>query len=210
MAAMAAPGRECEAAARRPPEVGVPMSPRTRDDAGSAAELIEFWKTAGRERWFAKHDAFDAEFRERYMDLHLRAARRELDGWADTAGGALALVLLLDQFPRNAFRGTAHMYATDPLARVFAARAVRAGFDREVDAELRPFLYLPYMHSEDLADQERSVELNAEGDEDSRKFALGHRDIIRRFGRFPHRNALLGRESTAEELAFLEQGGFAG
>lgn len=180
------------------------------DDSAEALELVVFWQAAGRERWFSKDDAFDAELRARFGDLHLRAARRELDGWARTAQGALALVLLLDQFPRNAFRGTAHMYATDPLARRFARLALEAGFDGAVAAELRPFLYLPFMHSEDAADQERSVALNRSLGDDSEKYALGHRDIVRRFGRFPHRNALLGRESTPEERAFLEQGGFAG
>ncbi len=181
-----------------------------RDDADPAIDLLEFWRAAGRKRWFAKDEAFDAEFRTRFMQLHLAAARRELDDWAATANGALALVLLLDQFPRNAFRGTAHMYATDPLARVLASRAIETGLDRDVDAELRQFMYLPYMHSEDLEDQERSVALNAAVGGEPSRHAVAHRDIVRRFGRFPHRNALLGRETTAEELAFLEQGGFAG
>lgn len=175
-----------------------------------AADLIEFWRRAGPRRWFAKDEAFDAEFRERFVDRHFAAARRELDHWARDAQGALGLVLLLDQLPRNAFRGTAHMYATDPLARLFAAKALEAGFDAEVDAVLKPFFYLPFMHSEDPADQERSVALNRNVGGSSAKHAARHRDIVLRFGRFPHRNSLLGRESTPEERAFLEQGGFAG
>lgn len=175
-----------------------------------ALDLAEFWRAAGPGRWFSKDAAFDAELRARFSELHVDAARRKLDHWANDAHGALALVLLLDQFPRNAFRGTAHMYATDPLARMFAAQAIDSGFAREVDAALERFFYLPFMHSEDLAHQERSVALNAGLDADSAKYALDHCEIVRRFGRFPHRNVLLGRGTTDEERAFLEQGGFAG
>lgn len=171
--------------------------------------VLAFWRAAGPERWFARDEAFDAQFRRRFLDRHLAAARRELDAWGDRAESALALIILLDQFPRNAFRGTAHMYATDPLARRFAGRAIAAGFHRAVEPDLRPFFCLPLMHSEDPADQERSVALHhGLGLDDG--YALGHRDIIRRFGRFPHRNAALGRDSTGEELAFLANGGFAG
>src|SRR5690606_16367047 len=123
--------------------------------------------------------------------------------------GALALLLLLDQFPRNVFRGTGHAYATDALARHFAERMLAAGHDREVAPELRVFCYLPVQHHEDAADQDRAVALVQAGGGDA-TWALHHRDIIRRFGRFPHRNAVLGRESTAEEQAFLGEGGFAG
>jgi uncharacterized protein (DUF924 family) len=144
------------------------------------------------------------------LDLHFAAARRELDAWLDTASGALALLLLLDQVPRNALRGTAHMFATDPLARRFARQAVAAGRDREVDPELRLFVYLPFEHSEDLADQERAVELIRPLGPLYERYAVEHRDVIRRFGRFPHRNAVLGRETTADEQAFLDGGGFAG
>ena len=187
----------------RPAADAPPADPR-------AAELLQFWLEAGPKRWFVKDDAFDAAFGERFMAPHMAAARRELDDWSANPSSALALVILLDQFPRNAFRGTAHMYATDPLARHVADRLLAAGFDLAVDPALRRFCYLPYMHSESLADHDRSVELNAPLEPESVRYALHHRDIVRRFGRFPHRNRLLGRETTAEERAFLDSGGFGG
>lgn len=174
------------------------------------AEVLGFWRAAGPARWFTKDAAFDAAFRDRFLELHFAAARRELDDWSTNADGALALLLLLDQFPRNAFRGTGHMYATDPLALRFAHAAVAAGHDHRVESELRVFFYLPFTHAEDLACQELSVELNRGLGGDYAQHALGHRAIIRRFGRFPHRNALLGRSTTVEEAAFLAAGGFAG
>ena len=124
-------------------------------------------------------------------------------------------MILLDQFPRNLYRGTAHAFATDPLARMFARAALAAGHDQATEALLRRFFYLPFEHSESLADQELGVELCAalqadSGDEETMKFAIVHRDIIARFGRFPHRNAVLGRETTPEEQEFLDEGGFAG
>jgi uncharacterized protein (DUF924 family) len=184
--------------------------PAGSGDAPAIADLLAFWREAGPARWFGKAGDFDRHFRERFLARHLEAAARRLDHWADFPDGAVALLVLLDQFPRNAFRGTAHMYATDPLARLFTRRLVAAGLDRQVDADLRPFIYLPLMHSEDLADQEASVALYEAMGGPSLPFALEHRDIIRRFGRFPHRNALLGRETTPEEQAFLDGGGFAG
>jgi uncharacterized protein (DUF924 family) len=180
-----------------------------RDEAW-VVEMIDFWRAAGREKWFTKDLAFDVQCRDRFLHHHFAAARRSYDYGAETAAGSLALVLLLDQFPRNAFRSTGHMYATDPLARMFARRAIAAGHDQTTPEDLRLFLYLPFEHSEDLADQELSVELNrALGREDER-YAIGHRDIVRRFGRFPHRNRLLGRTTTADEEIFLSEGGFAG
>ena len=176
-----------------------------------AHEVASFWVSAGPKRWFAKDDAFDAEIRARFKAVHLAASRRELDGWAETAEGALALVLLLDQVPRNIFRGSAHAFATDPLARQVARQAVERGFDAKVDPVLRQFFCLPFEHSEDLADQDRAVALcEASGDGDLLKWAQIHRDIVVRFGRFPHRNAVLGRSTTREEQAFLDGGGFAG
>jgi uncharacterized protein (DUF924 family) len=172
--------------------------------------VIAFWSEAGPKRWFTKHAAFDTEFRSRFFADHQAAAHGELDHWADDARGALALVILLDQFPRNAFRGTARMYATDHLAREVAARAIAAGFDLQLAAELRLFFYLPYAHSESLADQDRSVELSNRLGSESVKHAIEHRAIIRRFGRFPHRNEILGRATTTEEQDFLDAGGFAG
>ncbi|KRB19930.1 MULTISPECIES: DUF924 family protein [Mesorhizobium] len=178
-------------------------------DSG-ALSVTKFWRDAGEDAWFEKNDAFDAGFRDRFLDLHYAAARRECDDWAEHAEGSLALMILLDQFPRNCFRGTGHMYATDSLAKHFARKAVAAGHDLALDPEVRVFLYLPFEHAENLADQDISVELHTARAELNLKYALEHRDIIQRFGRFPHRNRLLGRETTAEEKAFLDAGGFSG
>jgi uncharacterized protein (DUF924 family) len=172
-------------------------------------DVVAFWTRAGPKRWFAKNDAFDAEIRDRFEAAHHAAAGGEFDAWADTAHGALALLLLLDQVPRNLWRGSAHAFATDPLARQIAGAAVERGFDQAVDPSLRQFFCLPFEHSEDLGDQELAVTLCA-FDPDSLKWAKIHRDIIRRFGRFPHRNRCLGRPTTEDEQAFLEGGGFSG
>lgn len=169
---------------------------------------MQFWLQAGPQKWFAKDDAFDTAFRERFLAAHEDAAAARLSGWGDRADGALALLILLDQFPRNAFRGSARVYATDGMALALAERAIEAGLDEKVDPALRLFFYLPFEHSERLEDQERSVLLHERIE--MAEYARHHRDIIRRFGRFPHRNAILGRVSTAEELAFLDAGGFAG
>lgn len=176
-----------------------------------ARRVVTFWREAGPQRWFARDAEFDARCEALFLETHLRAARRELDPWMRDATGALALVLLLDQMPRNLYRGSAHAYATDGLARHYAERALDAGFDAETDPPLRVFFYLPYEHSEAAADQRRSLELHARlpggnaGD-----WARLHADLIERFGRFPHRNAVLGRATTAAEQAFLDAGGFAG
>lgn len=178
----------------------------------SPSDVVAFWKEAGPQKWFAKDDAFDALFRRRFHDAHAAAARRELDGWAETAEGSLALLILLDQFPRNAFRDTGHAFATDPLARMFARRALDAGHDLEIEGDVRRFFYLPLQHSEDMADQDRQVELfqtRMDRKLDDR-WAEHHHGVVARFGRFPHRNAALGRETTAEEAAFLEADGFTG
>lgn len=175
----------------------------------TSAEVVAFWRDAGPERWFAKDDAFDVAIADRLGAAHHAAARRELDGWAATAEGALALLILLDQAPRNLFRGSAHAFATDPLARRIARAAIDAGHDGAIEPMLRPFMYLPLEHSEAIDDQERCVQLMA-FDAESLKWAIVHRDIIARFGRFPHRNAALGRESSPEEVAFLAGGGFGG
>jgi len=176
----------------------------------AAAAVVAFWREAGYPLWFAKNDDFDRRFRERFLALHEAAARGELSGWLATADGTLALVVLLDQFPRNAFRGTPRMYATDTLARAVADAAIDAGHDRAVELDLQVFFYLPFGHSEDPADQERSVALARRLGQPTLSFAEGHRDIVRRFGRFPHRNPILGREMTEEEQRFLDEGGFAG
>jgi uncharacterized protein (DUF924 family) len=176
----------------------------------TAVEVVEFWRHAGPTLWFAKDADFDRRFREAFLEAHEAAARGDLDGWLATPEGALALLLLLDQFPRNAFRGTPRMYATDVAARRIAALAIDAGRDQHTPEELRTFFYLPFAHSEDLADQERSVTLCRQlGPPDSEN-SERHRDIVKRFGRFPHRNPILGRNMTPQEQEFLDQGGYAG
>ncbi len=179
------------------------MQPTTTAD-----EVVDFWRQAGAPRWFARSDEFDSRFRDRFQAAHCAAARRELDAWADSASGSLALLILLDQFPRNCYRGTAHMYATDSLARHFAGRALAAGHDAQVETDLRVFFYLPFEHSEDPGDQDLSLRLHQQLGQP--EWAGHHRDIVKRFGRFPHRNSMLGRETTAEEAAFLAAGGFKG
>lgn len=180
------------------------------DTPGEAAAVVRFWRDAGPARWFRKDDGFDAQFRQRFLALHERAAAGEIDHWSATAEGALALLILLDQFPRNAFRGSARMYATDAQAQRVARAALAQGLDGQVPPELRMFMYLPLMHAENAADQELSVAKTAALGSEPHRFALHHRDIIARFGRFPHRNAVLGRASTEAELEFLAAGGFGG
>ena len=174
-------------------------------------EVISFWREAGPEKWFSKDETFDQACRDRFLPTYEAAARGDLNEWELTPEGALAVILLLDQFPRNMFRGQRETYKTDPVALMAADRAIERGFDHKVEPQFRRFFYLPFMHSESLADQERSVALNeALGEEDSVKYAHHHHDIVARFGRFPHRNAILGRETTREEEAFLAQDSFRG
>jgi uncharacterized protein (DUF924 family) len=180
------------------------------DGGASAADIIAFWREVGPDRWFEKDAALDAEIRQRFLGLYEAAAAGKLTPWEQSAEGALALLILLDQFSRNMFRGEARAFAADPLARAIASRAILNGFDGAIP-DLRTFFYLPFEHSEEIADQERGVALyKAVGDADGLKWAEKHADIIRRFGRFPHRNAVLGRTPTPEEQAFLDGGGFAG
>ena len=179
--------------------------PQDQDIAGS---LLAFWRDAGMGKWFRGGDAFDIECRERWQHAHFAAARREYEHWMGDADGALALLLLLDQVPRNIFRGSGHAFATDPLALHYAGRALDAGFDTQVDRTLRLFFYLPFEHSEAIADQDRAVALfTSLGDADLLGYANAHRDVIARFGRFPHRNHALGRVNTPEEQAWLDAGG---
>ncbi len=177
----------------------------------TAAEIMSFWRDAGSDRWWEKDEAFDRTIRSRFLAIHEAAARGELAAFEESAEGALALVILLDQFPRNMFRGSAHAFATDPLARAVASRALARGFDQTIDETMRPFFYMPFMHSECIADQDRSVQFHAAfGDAERLQYATLHRDIIARFGRFPHRNRALGRDTAPDELEFLNGGGFAG
>ena len=174
-------------------------------------DVLGFWRQAGPQKWFARNAAFDEACRLKFEPTHHRAARGEYDGWAETPEGALALVLLLDQFPRNLYRGSGHAYATDGKARAIARAATQRGFHRQVDKDLAQFFVLPFEHSEDIADQDEGLALAVELDDaEVLKWVVIHRDIIARFGRFPHRNPMLGRTTTAEEQAFLDDGGFAG
>lgn len=176
----------------------------------AAQQLLDFWQDHDA-WWFEKNDRFDQTFRERFHALHWQAARRELEGWLETEEGALALVLLLDQYPRNSFRDTGHMFATDGLARHYARILTQRQGDLALPQALRVFCYLPFTHHENLEDQHLAVELNERGDTgEGLYFARHHRDIIQRFGRFPHRNRVLGRESSPQELTFLADGGFQG
>lgn len=179
-------------------------------DIPSPAEIVAFWKEAGPDKWFAKDEAFDAEFRRRFEAQHFAASRRELDGWMGTAEGSLGLCLLLDQFPRNVFRNSGHAFATDALARHVAERALGAGHDQALEPDMRAFLYLPFEHHEDLADQKRSLALFEAIPGGDASWARQHLEIIERFGRFPHRNRALGRETTPDEAAYLADGGFQG
>jgi uncharacterized protein (DUF924 family) len=181
-------------------------------------EVLDFWfgplETRGKRRreWFAKDPQFDAEIRRRFAKLHARAARRELDLWRLSPESMLALVIVLDQFSRNIYRGDARAFAQDEHARDCAAEALMREDDLDFLPVERQFLYLPFEHSEDPLDQEKAVELlrSLEAFEETRGatgWAVKHRAIIMRFGRFPHRNEALGRTSSAEEIAFLSQPG---
>lgn len=173
--------------------------------------VLAFWELAGSSRWFTHNDAFDANFRQHFSEQHFAAARGEYAHWMERAEDALALLILLDQFPRNAFRGSAHAYATDGLALHYAKHALARRFDQQVSTPLRLFFYLPFEHAEDLQEQARAVQLMTTLDDaQATGWALEHQQIIQRFGRFPHRNAVLGRPTTAEEQQFLDEGGFAG
>jgi uncharacterized protein (DUF924 family) len=175
------------------------------------SEVIAHWRALGPDRWFEKNDAVDAEIRSRFLPLYEAAAAGKLGAWGDTADGAFALLLALDQFPRNMFRGEAKAFATDPLARTVAARAIARGLDKGFENPERRFFYLPFMHSEALSDQERCADLCRRADDpEGVRYAENHADIIRRFGRFPHRNAALGRATAPDERAFLDDGGFSG
>jgi uncharacterized protein (DUF924 family) len=176
----------------------------------SPEAVLAFWRAAGPDKWFTKDAAFDAAIGEKFLATYEAAAAGAL-AWDDGPERALALVIVLDQFPRNMFRNTARAFAADPLARTAASRVIARGFDQMIPLAERSFFFLPFEHSEELADQERCLALNrASGDEDALKWAELHADIIRRFGRFPHRNGVLGRMTTPEEQAFLDGGGFAG
>ena len=169
------------------------------------AEVLEFWfKDHGPTDWFAKNPDLDAQIRDRFGALHAAASRGDLDDWAETAKGALALVVILDQFSRNLHRASALAFANDARALKIAKSAIAKGFDQSLSEPQRVFLYLPFEHSEDARDQELSVKYFASlADKLYVESAKQHKAIVDRFGRYPHRNAALGRASTPDEIAFL-------
>ncbi|MFJ5367902.1 DUF924 family protein [Bosea sp. CER48] len=177
----------------------------------SAADVVAFWREAGPDKWFAKDEAFDAEITRRFLAAHEAAAAGQLGAWEAAPEGVYALLILLDQFPRNMFRGSARAFATDATAVGVAERAIARGFDGAYEAPEKRFFYMPFMHSEELVHQERCIALcAAAADPEGVRYAEIHRDIIRDFGRFPHRNPVLGRDTTPLEKAFLDKGGFSG
>lgn len=176
------------------------------DEPAWVDEVLRFWfEELSAAQWWRKDKALDARIRERFLDLHFRILAQG-DPQLDTPRATLATVIVLDQFPRNMFRGDARAYAADPLARRVAKQAIAAGLDAALTKDERLFLYLPLQHSEDAGDQQLGFELTAAlGDDNLTEFALVHKRIIDRFGRFPHRNAVLGRVSTPEEIASLRE-----
>lgn len=169
-------------------------------------EIIAFWSAVGEARWFEQDPALDSDIVRRFENTYMLARDGKLADWEKTAEGALAMLILLDQFPRNMFRGKAEAFATDALALALSKRAIARSFDLEIEPRLRCFFYLPFTHSERMADQERGVTLTAERlgiGSKQHVYAVLHRDAIAKFGRFPGRNAALGRQSTPEELQFL-------
>lgn len=174
-------------------------------------DILDFWFAAGWDKWWSKDDAFDAEIRRRFGPAHAEACSGKLDEWIDNAQGALALVILLDQFSRNLHRNDHRAWAQDARALAIAQEAIRRRYDVEVPVMARCWFYMPFQHAEDLAVQTEGLPYFARLDDpEQMKYAEEHADIIRRFGRFPHRNAVLGRRTTPEEQSFLESGGFAG
>lgn len=179
----------------------------------SPEDILSFWlDEVGPEGWYSAGAACDARVTERFADAWAAAARGAMDGWLSNPRGALALVVLLDQFPRNMFRGEARAFATDALARSMAKHAIDHGWDMRIPEPERQFFYLPLMHSESLCDQDRGVRMfltrMPDSGADNLVHAKAHRDVIRRFGRFPYRNAALGRETTPGEAEFLGSGGY--
>ena len=172
-------------------------------------EITTFWfEEISQTQWWKKDVQFDQLIASRFSDVHGQASRCELYEWRQTAEGRLAEIIVLDQFSRNIYRNSPLSFATDSMALVLAQEAIRVGADKEVSEGVRSFFYMPYMHSESAAIHKEAVSLyQAYGNEDNLKFELRHKSIIDRFGRYPHRNEILGRDSTVEEVEFLSQPG---
>jgi uncharacterized protein (DUF924 family) len=179
------------------------------DLAKIETDVLTFWFADGpaekRAIWFQKNSAFDAEIEQKFRKIHTATVAGDLSAMAETPLGCLALIIILDQFPRNLFRDDGRSFATDGEALGLARTAIEKGFGQALSAVQRQFLYMPYQHSENLKDQRQSVTLFKSLGEESYSFAMRHLEIIERFGRFPHRNTLLGRNSTDEEIQFLTE-----
>ncbi|MEM9279937.1 MAG: DUF924 family protein [Pseudomonadota bacterium] len=175
-------------------------------------DVLDFWASLGNDGWWTRNEEVDQQIHDRFGKTHEEACKHNLNHWAETADGALALIIVLDQFSRNMFRGDAKSFAQDAKALEIAETAISKGLDKDCREDLRVFFYLPYEHAESIAEQEISVQLqhSIRNSEESMKAALEHREIIQRFGRFPHRNPVMGRHTTPAEQAFLDGGGFKG
>jgi uncharacterized protein (DUF924 family) len=171
--------------------------------------IIEFWQKAGPDKWFVSDPEFDQEIKSRFSHLPDQVLAGKYDKWAEQASECLALILVLDQFPRNIFRGSPKAFAFDGTAKEVATKIIDQGFDQSYQLPLKRFLYLPFMHSEKLEDQRHCIKLcEKANDPDGVNFGQIHLDVIEKFNRFPHRNEVLGRQSTPEEIKFLQEGGF--
>jgi len=168
-------------------------------------DLIDFWfSDETSQYWFNSTEDFDRQLVDRYADTWEQAKQGKLDDWQQNATGSLAMVILLDQFPLNMFRGMAKSFSTEAQSRVVASSAITKAYDKELPASQKSFLYMPFMHSENLADQALGIELFSQpGLENNLRFARHHHDIVERFGRFPHRNKILGRKSSKAEVEYL-------
>ncbi len=177
-----------------------------------ATEVLDYWSALGNEGWWVKNEDVDQEIVTRFGEAHAKACKGELDHWTETADGALALIIILDQFSRNMFRGSSKSFSQDAQALTVTRQAIANGMDKNVRADLKVFFYLPFEHSETIAEQEQSVlyQYSIADNPEALRAALEHRQIIQRFARFPHRNAVLGRHTTPAEQAYLDGGGFMG
>lgn len=200
--------RQSAKRARGPARSGLTSS---RPRKATARDVIRFWFVEhGQKDWFSSSRAFDSKIKKRFAETRARAVAGELSAWRKTAEGRLAEILVLDQFSRQLFRGKAEAFRGDPVALVLAQEAVAAGADVDLPEQRRMFLYMPFMHSESLEVHKQAMKLfRALGNKDVLKFEVAHRDVIARFGRYPLRNAALGRKSTRAEIAYMKKRGDA-